>query len=48
MLKVEPPPLLPKTTILWPPVGVRVSTTTENLRRLKRVEKCGAVEPGRG
>ena len=47
MLEVEPPPLLPKTAILWPPVGVRVSTTTENLRRLKRVEKCGAVEQAR-
>ena len=47
MLKVEPPPLLPKTAILCQPVGVRVSTTTENLRRLKRVEKCGAVEQAR-
>jgi len=47
MLEVEPPPLLPKTAILCQPVGVRVSTTTENLRRLKRVEKCGAVEQAR-
>ena len=41
---IELPPLLPKAARLQPPVGVKVSTTAENLRRLKRVERCGAVE----
>ena len=44
MLSIELPPLPPEAARLQPPVGVRVCTTTENLRRLKRVEKYGAVE----
>ena len=44
MLPIEPPPLLLKTVSLEPPVGVRVSTTTDHLKRLKRAEKCGAAE----
>ena len=40
MPPIEPSPLLPKTVSLDPPVGVRVSTTTDNLKRLNRAEKC--------